>query len=270
MMNEMIGNIKKMRTQLMQPVLYHLELSDQLIEMNALIGKKITLSYLMQINCTVCDKITPKAYGQGFCYTCFQDSPENSECIVKPELCEGHLGKGRDAQWEFDHHVKEHYVYLAYSSGVKVGVTRATQVPTRWIDQGANAAILFAKTPYRKLAGLIEVELKKFVTDKTNWQVMLKNHVNGDTDLVKEKQRLADLLPSELQRYVLPADDITQIHYPVTAYPEKVTSLSFDKTPVIEGVLIGIKGQYLIFEEGQVLNIRNATGYKVALRYESK
>lgn len=259
------GNIEKMRTQLMQPVLYHLELSDQLIEMNALIGKKIELRFENQINCTACGKITKKAFGQGFCYTCFTDSPENSECIVKPELCEGHLGKGRDAQWEFDHHVKEHYVYLALSSGIKVGVTRCTQVPTRWIDQGANAAILFAKTPYRKLAGLIEVALKKYVTDKTNWQVMLKNDVNGDTDLAKEKHRLADLLPPELQRYVLPADDITHIHYPVTTYPEKVTSLSFDKTPVIEGILTGIKGQYLIFEEGQVFNVRNATGYKITL-----
>lgn len=265
MSTQYTGNIEKMQVQLMEPVLYHSELGGQLIEMNALIGKKIKLQFENQINCIVCDKITPKAYGQGFCYTCFTDSPENSDCIVKPELCEGHLGKGRDAQWEYDHHVKEHYVYLALSSGVKVGVTRGTQVPTRWIDQGANAAILFAKTPYRKLAGLIEVELKKYVTDKTNWQAMLKNHVNGETDLEAEKQRLSELLPSNLKLYVIPSNEITHIHYPVTSYPEKVSSLSLDKTPVIEGILTGIKGQYLIFEDGYVFNVRNASGYKISL-----
>ncbi|MCX7743627.1 MAG: DUF2797 domain-containing protein [Flavobacteriales bacterium] len=259
------GNIKKMRAQLQEPVLYHWELGTQLIEMNTLIGKRIKIQFENQINCTVCGNITPKAYGQGFCYTCFTESPENSECIVKPELCEGHLGKGRDAQWEYEHHVKEHYVYLALSSGVKVGVTRGTQVPTRWIDQGANAAIVFAKTPYRKLAGLIEVELKKYVTDKTNWQAMLKNHVNEDTDLIAEKLQLSELLPSYLKSYLVPSNEITYIHYPVISYPEKVNSLSLDKTPVIDGTLIGIKAQYLIFEGGQVFNIRNSTGYKISL-----
>jgi hypothetical protein len=267
MSTQYTGNIEKMRVQLMEPVLYHWELGGQLIEMNALIGKKIKIQFENQINCIVCGKITPKAYGQGFCYTCFTDSPENSDCIVKPELCEGHLGKGRDAQWEYEHHVKEHYVYLALSSGIKVGVTRGTQVPTRWIDQGANAAILFAKTPYRKLAGLIEVELKKHVTDKTNWQAMLKNHVNGSTDLITEKQKLANYISDNLQSYIFSTNEITTIHYPVTAYPEKVSSLSLDKTPVIESILIGIKGQYLMFEDGQVFNVRNASGYKITLSY---
>lgn len=264
MSNQFIGNIKKMHSQHLQPVLYHLELNE-LINMNALIGKKILIQYENQINCNNCGKITKKAYGQGFCYPCFMESPENSECIVKPELCEGHLGKGRDAQWEFEHHVKEHYVYLANSSGLKVGVTRATQIPTRWIDQGAIEAILFAKTPYRKLAGLIEVELKKHVSDKTNWQIMLKNSLNHVVDLVKEKHRIAEFLPLEFKRYMVHADDVTTISYPVIQYPESVSSLSLEKNPMIEGVLVGIKGQYLIFKEGKVFNLRNATGYKITL-----
>lgn len=264
MSNQFVGNIKKMHSQLLQPVLYHLELNE-LINMNAMIGKKMIIQYENQINCKVCGSITKKSYGQGFCYSCFIESPENSECIINPELCEGHLGKGRDAQWEFEHHVKEHYVYLANSSGLKVGVTRATQIPTRWIDQGAKEAILFAKTPYRKLAGLMEVELKKHVSDRTNWQNMLKNSLNHDIDLVKEKHRLAEFIPLEFKRYVVHADDVTTISYPVIQYPESVSSLSLEKNPIIESVLVGIKGQYLIFEEGKVLNVRNSTGYKITL-----
>jgi hypothetical protein len=31
--------------------------------------------------------------------------------------------------------------------------SRETQIPTRWIDQGANQALILAETPYRQLAG---------------------------------------------------------------------------------------------------------------------
>jgi hypothetical protein len=209
--------------------------------------------------------VTKKSFGQGFCYPCFINSPENAECIVKPELCRGHLGEGRDVEWEKAHHVQPHYVYLALSSDVKVGVTRNIQVPTRWIDQGASQAIILAETPYRQLAGEIEVALKNYLPDKTNWQRMLKNEVAQGVDLAERKRLAAGFLPEHLQQYVATSDAITSIVYPVLRYPQKVKSLSLEKQPEINGVLAGIKGQYLIFEDGSVTNIRNQSGYVIEL-----
>jgi hypothetical protein len=50
----------------------------------------------------------------------------------------------------------------------------------------------------------------------------------------------------------------------VIKYPTKVVSLNFDKTPVISGVLEGIKGQYLLLDVG-VLNIRKFSSYNLTL-----
>lgn len=259
---EFSGNIDKMETDARETVQYTLPLSDHRIPLNALIGTPVTLQYLQQIHCVNCGKLIKKAYGQGFCFTCFSEAPDNSECIVRPELCQGHLGKGRDPQWEMDHHVKEHFVYLAQSGGVKVGVTRTTQIPTRWIDQGASRAIILARVPYRKLAGVIEVELKKHISDKTNWQQML-NQDPEPADLVQLKQQMGALLPADLQRYITPDSEVTVLQYPVTQYPLSPQTVSLDKKPEISGVLAGIKGQYLIFEDGSVINIRSHSGYKI-------
>src|SRR3972149_10601342 len=168
------GQIIKMRAGLNDPVQYQLPIGDERIDMNALIGKRITLKYNNEIRCISCGRRTKTSFAQGFCYPCFISSPEVSECIIRPELCQAHNGIGRDMEWERKHHLQEHFVYMAHTSGIKVGVTRSTQVPTRWIDQGASEAILFAKTPNRYLAGCIEVCLKKHVSDKTQWQRMLK------------------------------------------------------------------------------------------------
>jgi hypothetical protein len=193
------------------------------------------------------------------------NSPESSPCIINPELCEGHLGKGRDVEWEKSNHVQPHFVYLAVASGLKVGVTRETQVPTRWIDQGASFAIKVAETPYRQLAGAIEVALKSHFTDKTNWQRMLKNEI-GDYDLETEKWQIEELLPADLGQYMSEDDEIIEINYPVLHYPEKIKSMSFDKTPLIEGTLLGIKGQYLLFDGDRVINLRKYSGYHIDLK----
>lgn len=260
---EATGQLLKMKTELNDQVQYSLRLGEQLIGLNSYIGKEISLKYTGQILCVNCGKPTKKSFGQGFCYPCFINSPENSDCIVKPELCRGHLGEGRDPQWEKEHHVQPHYVYLALSSDVKVGVTRNTQVPTRWIDQGATAAIILAEVPYRQLAGLIEVELKKHMPDKTNWQRMLKNEVMRGVDLAERKNTAAGLLPADLKQYVLNENHITNLNYPVLEYPVKVSSMNFEKNPEIKGTLRGIKAQYLLFDGGRVINIRNQSGYVV-------
>ena len=214
------------------------------------------------------DEKTKKSFAQGFCFPCFKNAPENSPCIIRPELCEGHLGKGRDAEWEENHHVQPHVVYLALSSGLKVGVTRGNQVPTRWIDQGATQAIRLAETPHRQLAGAIEVVLKDYMSDKTNWQRMLKNQIAEGIDLLKEKQKAKALLSGDLQQYISEKNDVFTFNYPVDSYPLKVKSVNFDKLPEIEGKLKGIKGQYLIFMDNRVLNIRRHTGYFITLSIE--
>lgn len=261
----MQGNLRKMSVDLVDgEVRYELNLDEKIV-MNNLVGREITLTYLGQINCQKCGKITKNSFGEGFCYPCFSSAPEAAECIIRPELCRAHLGEGRDVEWEERNHNQPHVVYFAASDIVKVGVTRSTQVPTRWIDQGAVAAIKLAETPNRYEAGRLEVALKDLYSDKTNWRKMLKNEVNEAIDLEDEKWTLHDQLPGDLTAFFTEDDEIIEINYPVEEFPEKVVSQSFDKLPEISGILKGIKGQYLIFDGGRVFNVRKHTSYLTKL-----
>lgn len=253
--------LSKMKAALEDKVQYTLKGESENIDMNALVGQKIKMTYMQKQQCASCHK-EKKLFAQGFCYDCFMKAPEAAPCIINPELCEGHLGKGRDVEWEKAHHVQPHVVYLAVASSLKVGVTRETQVPTRWIDQGATFAIKLAEVPYRKLAGDIEVALKGTFTDKTNWRKMLKNEI-GDFDLEEEKWQCEELLPNDLSEYMSEDDDIIEINYPVLEFPDKVKSVGFDKQLIVEGQLLGIKGQYLLLDDNRVINIRKHTGYYV-------
>jgi len=255
--------LKKMRTAIGSPVSYSLASDEGNLDITALLGQKVALRFEGRIFCIACGRKTNKSFGQGFCYPCFANSPENSECIVRPELCEGHLGGGRDPEWELAHHVQPHVVYLALSSGLKVGITRKTQVPTRWIDQGAVKAIILAEVPYRRLAGEIEVALKSHYSDRTNWQQMLKGQV-AEEDLTAKKAEAASLLPQALREHISTEHSIIDIEYPLLDTPAKVTSLKLEKQPLIEGVLTGIKGQYLILDNSNVINIRSHAGYEVS------
>ncbi len=259
------GTLLKMETKLVNPIEYELPIGDELIYMNPLIGKYIAFKWLKEIYCVACGRKTNKSFAQGFCYPCFLNAPETSECIFRPELCRAQDGIARDMEWAENHCLQDHIVYLAISSGIKVGVTRSGQIPTRWIDQGAWQAIKLAKTPNRYTAGLIEVALKEHISDRTNWQRMLKNQLIEGVDLTIAKKDMIAHLPSDLQNYISEEDNITEINYPVNEYPEKVKSLSFDKLEEIAGRLWGVKGQYLIFDDGTVLNMRKHTGYMVEL-----
>lgn len=262
----MEGNLQKMRVFIDEEnqVQYRLNLIEE-INMNKRIGSNIRLDWSGTINCTSCYKTTKKSFGQGFCYNCFISAPEAAECILRPELCRAHLGEGRDIEWEEKHHNQPHIVYLAASSAVKVGITRESNLPTRWIDQGASSAIRLAEVPNRYEAGRIEVALKEFFTDKTSWQKMLKNEIDESIDLEEEKWSLEEHLPADIIDFFSENDEITELNFPVIEFPQKVKSLSFDKTPAIEGKLMGIKGQYLILDENRVLNIRKHTGYHVRI-----
>lgn len=263
------GNLEKMHTELKDGVVqYTLNLENERVNMNSLVGKEMHLLFLDTINCMSCGKVTKKSFGQGFCYPCFQKSPLTEPCVLRPELCEAHEGVARNMEYAESHCLIDHYVYLAVSSSVKVGVTRHTQIPTRWIDQGATYAIKLATTPNRYLAGAIEVELKEHLSDKTNWQRMLKNQIAEDIDLVDEKEKAYELLSMDLQEYITDDDEILTIEYPVLQFPEKVKSISLDKLSEVKGKLMGIKGQYLIFEDNSVINIRKHGGYLVRLSVE--
>jgi len=259
------GVLLKMLGELGDEVSYYLPLGPDMINMNELLGEAIELEYQGVIHCIRCGRVTRKSFAQGFCYPCFSTAPETSECILRPELCRAQDGESRDKKWSEEHCLQDHFVYLAISSGLKVGVTRSSQVPTRWIDQGAWKAIRLAKTPNRFLAGQIEVVMKAKMSDKTNWRHMLTNEINRDIDLVAEKNTASGFLAKELSIYLSPDNEIMEITYPVLQYPDKVKSLSFDKLNKIGGKLNGIKGQYLIFSDGSVLNIRKHNGYLINL-----
>lgn len=263
----MEGNLKKMKTVIGNPINYSLLLHEE-VHLNQLIGKEVQLLWTGRINCRKCNKEIKKTFGEGFCYECFVTAPEAAECILRPELCKAHLGIGRDPEWEENNHNQPHVVYLAASSAIKVGITRLTQVPTRWIDQGASEAIIIAETPNRYEAGRIEVELKSLYTDKTSWQRMLKNEIDESIDLEEEKWQLEEQMPADITDFFTEDDEVVELHYPVIEYPTKVKSIKLDREPEFKAVLKGIKGQYLIFDEGRVMNIRSHTGYYVQLNWD--
>ena len=253
---EYSGQISKMKVQLNAPIEYYLPIGDQRVHLNTLIGKSITLEFDGEIRCIACNAKIKKTFMQGYCYPCFISSPYTSECILKPELCRAHEGQARNMKWAEEHCLQDQYIYLALTSHLKVGVTRHTQIPTRWIDQGAHAALIFAKAPNRYLAGMIEKDLSRHISDRTYWRKMLLGDY-PDLDLNKEKQKLGKLLSKEFQAYITEDNKPVYLNYPQNKKPEKIKSLNFDKINSISGLLNGIKGQYLFINDDSVLNIEN-------------
>ena len=256
------GVLTKMQTEFSNPIQYYLVFENSFLSLNQLLGKSLEINF-QGYQCLNCGK-KKKIFRQGFCYDCFMSSASAGEWIMKPELSTAHLDiEDRDLDYEKRVQLQPHIVYLALSSEIKVGVTRNTQVPTRWIDQGAVQAISIVEVPNRYLAGITEVALKNHYADKTNWQKMLKNEV-PEVDLIAERLKLENLIPPEVKEYFYQQkEDLYQMHFPVLQYPKKVTSLSLDKSPNFQGKLTGIKGQYLIFEDGTVFNVRTFEGYVV-------
>ena len=258
------GVLTKMQTEFSNPIQYYLVFENSFLNLNQLLGKELEITH-QGYQCLECGK-KKKIFRQGFCYDCFMGSASAGDWIMKPELSTAHLDiEDRDLDYEKKVQLQPHIVYLALSSEVKVGVTRKTQVPTRWIDQGAIQAIPIVEVPNRYLAGITEVALKSLYADKTNWQKMLKGEIPS-VDLVGERNGLKYVIPKEVQEYFHPeSNDLLELHYPVLEYPKKVTSLNLEKSPNYTGKLKGVKGQYLIFEDGTVFNIRTFEGYVVKL-----
>jgi hypothetical protein len=267
------GAIAKMRTELSSPVQYRLPIGDSEVAMNPLIGKRLRLEFLQDITCCHCGRKTKKSFNQGYCYPCFTKLAQCDNCIVSPEKCHYDAGTCREPAWGEANCMIDHYVYLANSSGLKVGITRGTQIPTRWMDQGAVQAVPLLRVSTRRQSGLVEVACKAFVADKTNWRTMLK----GEAESIDMAQAAAEILSkasgdiAALQGefginniQVLDQAEPVTIDYPVEEYPSKVNSFNLDKEPLIEATLKGIKGQYLIFDSG-VINMRKYTAYHLQL-----
>ncbi|MDO9047581.1 MAG: DUF2797 domain-containing protein [Methylobacter sp.] len=271
----MQGQLRKMHARLepdsSKPVQYELPLGDQLVALNSLIGKSIKLVYTGKILCVHCNRSIKKSFNQGYCYPCFISLAQCDMCIMKPETCHYMAGTCREPSWGEEFCFQPHVVYLANSSGIKVGITRQTQIPTRWIDQGAVLALPVFKVQSRYISGLVEIAIAKHVSDKTSWQQMLKSKAEP-IDLIAKRDELIAVCDTELaeitQRFgrqaieFLADEPVVDIHFPVNSYPVKVKSFNLDKNAEVSGVLHGVKGQYLLLDTG-VINIRKFAGYEV-------
>lgn len=270
------GHLRKMQVQYknsVTPVDYFLTLGEGLadVSLNAMLGKQLTIRFKNEIHCVSCGRKSNKSFNQGYCYPCFTRLAACDKCIMSPEKCHFEAGTCREPQWGQDHCMQSHYVYLANSSGLKVGITRGDQLPTRWIDQGAIQALAIFKVSQRYYSGLVEILYKQKISDRTQWQRMLKGQVE-EMDLLQHQQELNELfseqievLKSELPENAVETienDAMTEILYPVEQYPQKVKSFNLDKQPLVEGTLLGIKGQYLILDTG-VINVRKFSGYHI-------
>jgi hypothetical protein len=258
------GVLTKMQTEAGNPIQYYLVFEDSFLHMNQLLGKPFEITF-MGYQCLHCAK-KKKIYRMGYCYDCFYVIPGAGDWIMRPELSTAHLDVAdRDLEYEKKAQLQPHIVYLASASDMKVGVTRKTQIPTRWIDQGASQAVPLVEVPNRYLAGITEVALKNHFSDKINWKKMLLNDI-APIDLVERRKFVQPLLPDEVQPYFETTEEkIYNLEYPVLEYPKKIASLNIVTTPVFEGKLAGIKGQYLIFEDGTVFNVRAFEGFGVRI-----
>ncbi|MGE0080121.1 MAG: DUF2797 domain-containing protein [Thiohalomonadaceae bacterium] len=260
------GNLQKMRAAIGADgtVEYTLSLGEEDLTLNPLLGRRLSITWEGVIHCVACGRVTKKSFNQGYCYPCVQSLAECDLCIVSPDRCHHRAGTCRDPQWAEGHCMQPHYVYLSNTSALKVGITRATQIPTRWIDQGATQALPIFRTATRHQAGLIEAALREHVADRTDWRRMLKGDAEP-LELAEERERLlaaCGAVCMEAAGAEPVEGEVVALRYPVLEYPQKAVSLNLDKKPVVEDVLLGIKGQYLIFAGG-ALNVRKFAGYRV-------
>ncbi len=271
------GNIRKMRvsTDAEHRAQYQLPIGEQFIDMNPLIGKTLKVSFDNQINCVHCQAKTKKSFNQGYCYRCLTTLAQCDTCIIKPELCHYDAGTCREPSWGEANCLSDHYVYLANTGTIKVGITRhvSDAVSSRWLDQGATQAMAIMRVQNRLTSGLVETAMKEFIADKTNWRTMLKSQPDSaDLQQLKEDliTEIEDQLDEITEEYGFQAIDIldlpaVDIHYPVDQYPEKVKSINLDKELSFSGVLQGIKGQYWMLDGDRVINMRKYSGYHLSV-----
>ena len=273
-----VGYIQdKMHSTLGSPVEYQLILDSIKLPLNGLIGQKLKIEYLGESKCLHCSD--PRVFNQGYCFRCTQKLPQCDFCILSPDKCHFDQGTCRDEQFAQSHCFIPHLVYLSYSSHVKVGLTRKGNEKTRWIDQGAVAGLPILELRNRRAAGKIESMMKNWFSDRTSWQKMLKEEAPNISALLTARHEALAKLDSmgleslhreaEGELKILSDEEPTQINFPVQVYPEKVRSVDLKKVGSIADRLVGIKGQYLIFENA-VMNLRKYQGFQVKIGAEPK
>jgi hypothetical protein len=255
--------LKKMRTELEKGrVRYFLTSEDQVEhDVNQWIGKTLRISHLGKISCVNCQRPLKKTMHEGYCYPCFMKLAACDSCVMRPHTCHFHLGTCREPEWGLKNCFIPHYLYLAKTSSIKVGLTK--NVPHRWMDQGATEAQVIGVFSSRKEAGLAEEFLKTHYADRTNFRAMLKGTCEDDRKLNQEVERSRELLESfEFQLETL----TLEIGYPGEGAGAKIKSIQFNPAEETVETLIGIRGQYLIFASGVVVNIRKHTGHFVTIK----
>jgi hypothetical protein len=264
------GFFKKMQVVHDSPIQYFLGDANTNICFNTLIGQEIELKWTNKIFCQGCGMVLKKSFQQGYCFPCTRKLACCDLCVLKPDLCHYSKGTCREPAWGEAHCMVDHIVYLANSGGIKVGLSRHSQLPTRFIDQGAEQACVIYRVANRRLAGLIESVIAGKISDRTDWRKMLR--FSSDyidlweywKELSKELSLNLDSLfenyGHQIEKCAEP--NLYSLSYPISVYPEKIKSLSLDKMQVIRARLNGIKGQYLLLDLGQ-FNVRKHTGYEV-------
>jgi hypothetical protein len=249
--------------------------SNPPISLNAYVGKKIQLTFTGQIRCVDCGRPTSKSFNQGSCFPCFTKKASNDLCILQPTRCHYHLGTCREPEWGEKNCFQSHSLYLAISSGPKVGITKEKKIENRWIDQGASLAIEVLKTDSRIEAGFLEEWMGKFIPDKTAWQKMVSGEPDlGLFDLTREREKFFKAISKanlefpesgtkkkSIGIYPSQSKKPTQIIYPIQSYP-KAKSIKMEPGKKISSELLGIKGQYLLLGDG-VINLRNLEGHRI-------
>lgn len=271
------GNIRKMRVSTDQDHLahYQLPIGDQLVDINALIGQQVKVTYDGQINCVHCATKTKKSFNQGYCYRCLTTLAQCDSCIIRPETCHYDAGTCREPKWGEENCLSDHYVYLANTGTIKIGITRhvTDHISSRWLDQGATQAVPIMRVQNRLLSGLVETAFKSHIADKTNWRTMLKGQPEQQ-DLLELKQTLLaeveddlDIITEEYGFQAIQQLDAepVDIHFPVSQYPEKIKSINLDKEGGFSGILNGIKAQYWMLDGDRVINMRKYAGYHLTL-----
>lgn len=262
------GRLRQLAASPGRPVRYRIELDEgdersHALGLNSLLGGSLQITFTQSISCCYCGAGTPRSYGGGYCYDCFRTLARCDLCVVSPDRCHFAAGTCREPQWGQAFCMQPHVVYLANSSGPKVGITRQGGELTRWIDQGARQGLVVATADTRRQAGLLEVAIARQINDRTDWRALLHRDTRPiDLPALRDSLRPRTALPAGTAWV---EDGIVQtVVFPVAAYPRRLVQLDFESGGALGGRLLGIKGQYLLFEHG-AFNVRRYRGYHVRL-----
>lgn len=258
--------VRELEPSLAETVDYQIRLANLSIPINEWIGQCVKIQFTGEKRCIACGRAANKLFQNGYCFPCVRSLAECDLCIVKPHECHHHLGTCRDNSFAEKNCMIPHYVYLAWSSGFKVGLTRKGRQIKRWMDQGATQAILVAEVPTRRQAGELEMEIAKHMKDKTDWRKMLREEQSPDRSIQDLRQEVISRLGEDFLEYIIPDEVLaTTICYPrEVSFQVNLKSANLDKDNEFSGTLRGIKGQYLLFDEG-VFNVKKHAGYQVQI-----